>query len=93
MTDTPHQCSVVEADRQAVFAYWNHPAEHRIVPITAVRDDHILVQAFARHREAALTDLTAAAQLHRSGLITPEKYNHIREMIRARSVIQGEAAA
>lgn len=39
------------------------------------------------------TDLTAATQLHRSGLITPEKYSHIREMIRARSVLQGEAAA
>lgn len=38
-------------------------------------------------------DLAAATQLHLSGLITPEKYNHIREMIRARSVIQGEGAA
>ena len=31
--------------------------------------------------------MTAAAQLHRSGLITPEKYNHIREMIRLKGVV------
>ncbi|TCM21528.1 restriction alleviation protein Lar [Novosphingobium sp. PhB165] len=33
-------------------------------------------------------DLTAAAQLQRSGLITPEKYNHICENIRARDAVR-----
>ncbi|GEM_PF-4858762 len=75
--------TVTQADRDAVFAYWNHPAERRIVPITAVSDDHALVQAFARHRIAcAPDDLTAASQLEHSGLISREKYNHIVENIR-----------
>lgn len=48
--------TVTQADRDAVFAHWNHPSERRIVPITAVSDDHALVQAFARHRQKAAAE-------------------------------------
>lgn len=52
-----------------------------------------LHQAFARHRIASQPDdLTAAAQLEHSGLISREKYNHIVENIRARESIRGAMA-
>lgn len=66
-------------------------ADHIAVWLEANIDDSSLAYLACRiveAHEAASSDLTAAAQLEHSGLITREKFNHIVENIRARDAVR-----
>ena len=54
--------------------------------------EEAMAELFAANRAEHADDLTAAAQLEHSGLISREKYNHICENIRARESIRGAMA-